>query len=269
MTRKIIIAVAPTGGWGNSSNNPVHPDVIAEDIIRCAAEGAGVVHMHARDEQGRLTTDLSAYSRAVDIIKESCDIILEASTGGLSTLSASERVLPAGHRHAEMGSLNIGSLNFGDDVYQNSLPDVRFWIESLKNLGVKPSLEIFDTGHLETALALLEGGLVTPPCNFSFIFNVRWGMPFYPKLLEYLKSRLPGRSLWAGLFIQSEDFSNHVIAAHAGATILRTGFEDSFRYNGNIASCNAELVKTLRRELEAEGFDIATVEEARSLLFRE
>ena len=126
MTRKIIIAVAPTGGWGKNSKNPVLPDVIANDVIQCAAEGAAVVHMHARDEQGLLSTDLSVFSTAVEHIKNSCDIILEASTGGLSNFTASERVLPAGNPHAEMGSLNLGSLNFGDDVYQNSLPDVRF-----------------------------------------------------------------------------------------------------------------------------------------------
>ena len=149
MNRKIILAVAPTGGWGQGHNNPVTPDAIANDVIACARAGAAVVHLHARDETGGLTTDLAPFAAAVDTIKASCDILLEASTGGLSNLSAVERVLPASNPHAEMGSLNIGSLNFGDAVYSNSLPDARFWIEAMKKHGIKPSLEIFDTGHLE------------------------------------------------------------------------------------------------------------------------
>ena len=139
----------------------------------------------------------------------------------------------------------------------------------MNGFGVKPSLEIFDTGHLETALYLIENGLISTPCNFSFIFNVRWGMPCHPELLEFLKSRLPNKSRWGGLFIQSRDFKNHLKAAHAGATILRTGFEDSFHFNGKTAGCNSELVKALRYELEAEGFDIADTKEARAIVFRD
>jgi uncharacterized protein (DUF849 family) len=93
-------------------------------------------------------------------------------------------------------------------------------------------------------------------------------MPFDPALLEYLKSRLPDDSRWAGLFIQSTAFADHLKAARAGAAILRTGFEDTLQYNGRIADCNAELVKALRHELEAEGFAIANPGEARALLFR-
>jgi 3-keto-5-aminohexanoate cleavage enzyme len=266
MNRKIILAVAPTGGWGSGDNNPITPDAIARDVIACAEAGAAVVHMHARNAKGELTTDLTPFSTTVAAIKDSCDIILEASTGGLSNLTAAERVLPASAPHAEMGSLNIGSLNFGDAVYRNSLPDVRFWIDAMARRGVKPSLEIFDTGHLETALHLIQEGFVAPPCNFSFIFNVRWGMPYDPALLAYLKSRLPSGSRWGALLIHSRDFSNHIGAAKAGASVLRVGFEDSFNYNGKIATANAELVTALRAELEAAGFSIASVQEARALL---
>ncbi len=266
MPRKIILAVAPTGGWGPGKNNPVTPEAIAADVIACAQAGAAIVHMHARDEKGDLTTDLAAFTRAVTAIKDSCDIILEASTGGLSHLTAAERVLPASSSLAEMGSLNIGSLNFGDAVYRNSLPDVRFWIDSMARYGVKPSLEIFDTGHLETARHLIDEGLVQPPCNFSFIFDVRWGMPYDPALLAYLTSRLPAQSRWGALLINSIDFSNHIATARAGATFLRAGFEDSQTYDGKTAVSNAELIQNLRAQLEKAGFSIATVSEARTIL---
>jgi 3-keto-5-aminohexanoate cleavage enzyme len=266
MTRKIILAVAPTGGWGSGANNPITPEAIAGDVIACAQAGAAVVHLHARNEKGDLTTDLTSFSKAVATIKASCDIILEASTGGLSTLTAAERVLPASNPHAELGSLNIGSLNFGDAVYQNSMPDVRFWVDAMTRSGVKPSLEVFDTGHLETARHLIAEELVARPCNFSFIFDVRWGMPYDPALLAYLISRLPADSRWGAILIQSLDFSHHVEAARAGASMLRVGFEDARVYEGQTATSNAELVTALRDRLEAAGFSIASVPEARAIL---
>jgi 3-keto-5-aminohexanoate cleavage enzyme len=268
MNNKVIIALAPTGGWGAGRNNPVIPEDIASDVIACAAEGAAVLHVHCRDRAGQLTDDLSFFDDTLGLIKQGADIILEASTGGLSELSAAQRVLPVTSSHAEMGSLNIGSLNFGDYVYRNSVPDVRFWIEEMKRQGVKPSLEIFDTGHLETALNLIGDGLVPEPCNFSFIFNVQWGMSYDKRLLAYLVSRLPTDSCWGAIFIGSIDFCAHLEAIDRGATIVRVGFEDSLEYNGRTAASNVELVSALRIELEQNGHKILGPQEARLLLLR-
>lgn len=263
---KISIAVAPTGGWGTANNNPVTPAQIAEEVIGCAQVGASVVHMHARNTSGSLTADLREFNVTVEKIIDAVDIILEASTGGLSDLSAAERVLPVSNPSAELGSLNIGSLNFGDQVYQNSLPDVRYWIAQMKKANVKPSLEIFDTGHLELALCLIRQGLIVEPCNFSFIFNVKWGMAYDTSLLRYLVSRLPQDSCWGAIFIGSRDFSAHLEAAAIGASILRVGFEDSSEYNGTVAGSNVELVHALKSALEHAGYNIRTTEETRALL---
>lgn len=265
--RPIVLAVAPTGGWGVGSGNPISPDELVKEVTACAEAGASVVHMHARDLNGRLTADTALLDETARRIKASCDILFEASTGGLSEMTAEERVRPAKLPVADLGSLNIGSLNFGEAVYANSLPDIRYWIQAMKEAGVRPSLEIFDTGHLETALYLVEEGLVELPCNFCFIFNIAWGMPYHPALLDYLLSRLPERSHWEAIIIGCDDFSTHIAAARAGASILRTGFEDSRTANGGLlAKDNAELVRALRAALLAEGFAIATPEEARRLL---
>jgi 3-keto-5-aminohexanoate cleavage enzyme len=269
MNRPVIIAVAPTGGWGRGENNPVQAQDVATEVIRCAQAGAAVVHLHARDGEGRLTTDLTSFNQAVQTITDSCDIILEASTGGLSGFTAQQRMLPIGNPHAQMGSLNIGSLNFGDEVYKNSLKDVRYWVSEMRKAGVKPSLEVFDTGHMETALFLIQEGWLSPPCNFSFIFGVRWGMPWNAFILSYLKHRVPEGSRWGGDFIASQDFSAHVEAARQGAAMVRVGFEDSAVYNGRTARCNAELVLALRAELVSAGFSIAAPAEARRMLLED
>jgi len=265
---RISIAVAPTGGWGVGNNNPVTPSQIATEVIGCAQAGASVVHMHARNPSGGLTADLKEFNVTVEKIIDAVDIILEASTGGLSDLSAAERVYPVSNPRAELGSLNIGSLNFGDRVYKNSVPNVRYWIDQMKEAGVKPSVEIFDTGHLEMALSLMREGVIVEPCNFSFIFNVQWGMVYDTSLLSYLVSRLPHGSCWGVIFVGSRDFSAHLEAAAYGASILRVGFEDSVEFDGTIAASNVELVAALKSALEHAGYDIRNTEDTRSLLLR-
>jgi 3-keto-5-aminohexanoate cleavage enzyme len=268
MQKKIIIALAPTSGAGAGNGNPVGSRDIAEQVIAGVRAGATLVHMHARDESGALTTDLTAFNAAVAAIKSSCDVVLEASTGGLSTLTAAERALPAAHPQAQLASLNIGSLNFGDRVYQNSVPDIRYWVRTMAELGVKPGMEIFDTGNLDFALALIAEGAIKPPCSFSFVFDLRWGMSFDPVLLAWLVKRLPAGSCWGAIFVGSKDFAKHREAARQGASFVRTGFEDSREFNGKLAASNVELVAALRRELESDGFAIASADEARAMIFK-
>lgn len=266
MGKEIIICVAPTSGNTDEPQNPKHPDEISKDVVASYEQGARVVHIHSRDTNGNLTTNMSFFKNTARKIKSDCDIMIEASTGGLSSFTAEERIMPVDDPHAELGSLNIGSLNFGDEVYINSLPDVRMWIERMKSKHVKPSLEVFDTGHLETALSLIKAGKLTPPCNFSFIFGVKWGMPYDKKLLQYLVARLPPESRWGGIFIGSNDFSAHIEAAKMGASVVRVGFEDSRNYNGKYAHSNEELVKALTGTLVQHGFSIPDSATARKVM---
>lgn len=266
MQNKIIIALAPTGGWGLGEGNPVAPEEIAEQTFECAAAGAAVVHMHARDEKGGLTSDMRCFNRTVELIRAGSDIIVEASTGGISSMTAEERAYPAANPQAQIASLNIGSLNFGDKVYQNSVPDIRLWIKIMAELKIKPSMEIFDTGNMDCALNLLKQGLLTPPCNFSFVCNLNWGMPYHPAIISYLRDQVPAGSHWGANLINSSDFSQHIEVAKLGGSVVRVGFEDSRRYHGKVAKSNVELVKALRTELEDNGFSVATVEEAKAVL---
>ena len=266
MQKKIIISVAPVGPWGAGEGNPLTPDAVAEQVIMSAKAGASMAHMHCRDESGALTTDLSTFNKTADLIKASCDIILEASTGGISSMTALERTLPATNRHAQLASLNVGSFNFGNKVYQNSVPDIRLWIKTLAELRIKPAMEVFEAGNMNCALHLISECGMAPPYNFIFVCNLNWGMPYHPSLISYLRDQVPEGSHFGVNLINSEDFKNHLEVAHLGASILRVGFEDSRTYNGKIAVNNQELVAALRGELEADGFSIATADEARAIL---
>jgi len=266
MTKKIILALAPTGGWGKDYNNPLEPEKIAKQVITCAEEGASLVHLHARDSKGELTTDLSNFSKTIELITNKCSVIIEASTGGLSSLTPQERALPLQNEKVELGSLNMGSLNFLDKVYINTVPDIRYWLQSMIKNRVKPSLEIFDTSNIAISDLFIKEGLINPQYNFNFIFNYKWGMSFSLPLLEVLKSMLPKESIWGAVFGGSSDFSSHLQASLQGATMVRVGFEDSRICDYGEAKSNLELVKEIRRELEISGFELADPEEARKLL---
>ncbi len=90
------------------------PEEIAKQVIVCAEEGVSLVHLHARDSEGELTTDLSNFSKTIELITNKCGVIIEASTGGLSNLTPQERAFPLQNKKGELGSLNMGSLNFLD-----------------------------------------------------------------------------------------------------------------------------------------------------------
>ncbi len=262
----IILSLAPTGPFGKAHNNPVTPDQLISTARECSAEGAAVIHLHARDLTGSLTTDMTLLHETFAGIRQNTEMLIEASTGGLSDFTARERGLPATVPGATMGSLNLGSLNFGDQVYINTPPAVDFWIDQMAPLAVKPSLEIFDTGHLAFARSLIDRGRLSPPYNFSFIFNVKWGMEYSDDLLAYLISQLPPQSNCGVILIGSKNFNDHIKAARCGVDMIRVGFEDSNLINGKTVSSNAELVTTLRRLLEKEGFRIIQGEQARSTL---
>jgi uncharacterized protein (DUF849 family) len=127
-------------------------------------------------------------------------------------------------------------------------------------------LEIFDTGHIAFAKSLIEAGKVKAPYNFSFIFNVRWGMVFSEKLLEYLVSELPEQSNWGVIIIGSQNFEDYLTAAENGADIIRVGFEDSNILDGERVESNVVLVKSLRKTLEENGFRIAQGDQVRNKL---
>ncbi len=266
MNKKIILALAPTSGWGKDYNNPLEPEEIAKQVIVCAEEGVSLVHLHARDSEGELTTDLSNFSKTIELITNKCGVIIEASTGGLSNLTPQERAFPLQNKKVELGSLNMGSLNFLDKVYINTVPDIQYWLQKMIKNNIKPSIEIFDTSNIIISSSLIKKNLIKPQYNFNFIFNYKWGMSFSLSLVEVLKSMLPKESIWGAVFGESKDFSLHIQASLQGATMIRVGFEDSKICNNKEAETNLELVKEIRRELEISGFELADPEEARKLL---
>ena len=268
--RKIIVSVAPVGtNISEPSVNPVTPEDVAQEVIACARAGASMVHLHVRDREGNQTEDLAEFSRTLDLIREGSDIIIQGSTGGLSSLSLEERCVSLNDPRVEVASLNMGSVNFGEDVYINTLPDMRFWAKRMRETDVIPELEIFEGGMISNARTLLGEGALSPPYYYNFCLGFRGALPADSDSLFFLKSMLPQGTLWGAVHDGMNDLSHLATAIGIGASVIRVGFEDSIYYApSKAARTNAELVEKIVSLIYGIGFETATPEEARKLLKR-
>ena len=268
---KIIIGVAPVAHVGTSmpagTKNPLSPEEIASEVIGCAAAGASMVHLHVRDLAGEQTFDLSVYSRTIDLIRRETDIVIQGSTGGMSTLSLEQRCVSVNEPRTQVASLNMGSVNFGDGVYINTLPDIRFWLAEMTKRGVVPELEIFDVSMLATIEKLADEGALARPINYNFALGFNGALPADPRHLYYLASLLPPKSHWGFLHEGMRDFKMLAAALGLGARAVRVGYEDG-RYLAPDKSApnNVELVKRLVELVDLLGFEIATPAETRAEL---
>ena len=266
--RKIIVAVAPVGKQIDPpSKNPLTPEEVAREVIECTNAGAALVHLHVRDKHGEQTGDLSNFSLTLDLIRQSSDIIIQGSTGGLTDLTLEERCVALKDPRTEIASLNMGSVNFGEDVYINRLPDVRFWARKMAETKIIPELEVFEAGMLPVVQQLIDENILKLPFYYGFILGAHWAIPSDPKSLFFLTSMMTEQAPWGVIRDGMNDLSLLAIGIGMGASIVRVGFEDSIFYaTGKIAYTNVELVQKLVQLIKQMGFDTATPQEARSIL---
>ena len=266
--RKIIVAVAPVGkDIEPPSINPLTPEDVAREVINCTRAGASFVHLHVRDDKGNQTEDLTQFSRTLDLIRDASDIIIQGSTGGLSELSLEERCVALNDPRVEVASLNMGSVNFSEEVYINRLPDIRYWAHRMEETNVIPELEIFEAGMLTAVAKLLEEKVLKPPLAFGFCLGFHWALPADPNSLFFLKSSLTEPAPWGVVHESMQDFSLLATAIGMGAAAIRVGFEDSVYYApGKAAATNVMLVEKIVSLVHQIGYEVATPAEARELL---
>ena len=170
--RKIIVTVAPVCHVGKEipagSRNPLTPEEIAADVIECYKAGACQVHLHTRDINGNPTFELDVFRRTIGMIRKETDMIIQGSTGGLSTLSLEERCVSLNVPEVEIASLNMGSVNFGETVYVNTNPDLRYWAQRQKDADVVPEMELFDLSHVECCSRLADEGVIRRPLHYNY-----------------------------------------------------------------------------------------------------
>jgi len=263
-----VITAALTGPIATKADNqnlPTTPEEIAAAAAEAHAAGAAVVHVHVRDEQGRPTADLKLARRTVGLIEDACPALVQLSTGvGLDVpFEARARLVEAQPR---MATLNVCSMTFGADEFRNPPAGVRRLAERMRELNVKPELEVYDTGHLEVALALHADGLLVEPLQFSFVLGVRGGAAATTENLLAMVRRLPEGAIWQVIAIGRANLDLTAIGLALGGN-ARTGMEDTLMLRRGVpANSNAELVTRLVRVARALEREPATVEETEQRL---
>lgn len=268
MGRKVIIVIAPVGSPGlQVVRNPLTPEQIADEVVACSHAGAAMAHLHVRDETGAPTADLAAFAHTLDIIRENSDIIIEASTGGISPMDREQRCAALNEPRVEVASLNTGSVNIEDTVYVNTLPEIRLLAQRMKESGVRPELVAFEGGMIHNAEILAAEGYLDSPLVFGLALGFRGGLPARSEALFFLRHLLPQGSSWGLVHHQMPDMSLLAVGAGMGASALRVGFEDSvYHAEGETAISNVELVERLVALLGHMGLQPATASEARMML---
>lgn len=265
---KLVVTAALVGAEVTRDQHPSLPQ--APEEIAVAAEeawraGASVIHLHVRDPQGRPTQDAAVFRRTMDLIAARCDAIIQVSTGGAVGMSPEERLQPV-FLGPEMATLTCGSVNFGDELFANPFPLIRQFARTMRGLGVRPEIEVFDSGAVGTAERLVDLGLVEPPLHFELVMGVPGGVPATVRHLLCLVDSLPAGSTWTVAGIGKAQLPMSVLGVAMDGHV-RVGLEDNIYYRrGVLAESNAQLVERVVRIAREFGREVATPHEARRIL---
>jgi len=261
IANKVIISVAPV------SAVPHHIDsqLLAAEIINCATAGAAMVHLHVRDADGYLTDDLSEFTACVNEVRKGSDIILQASTGGVSEMDIAQRCAPLFLPMVETCSLNVGSVNLGTAIYQNPIADVETCVKILLEQNKMPEIEIFELGMIETVRRLDAKYGLPRPLMMNLVVGHEGGCPANPRALTALWQYL-NQDLWGFTQAHRKDFTLMACAIGLGARLVRIGLEDSPYLEGGFVTENPPLVAALANLVRCMGLEVATPQEAREIL---
>lgn len=268
MTDKLIITCAITGAETTKQHNPnlpVTPEEQAEAARACVEAGASIIHLHVRDDAGKPSQDVERFRLVTQMIRDRCDAIVQFSTGGAVGEKIERRLAPLALK-PEMASLNVGSINFGDEVFVNLPQDIARLAAEMKTLGIKPEVEVYDIGMLEYGVNLVKQGVIPAPAHFQFVMGMKFGIAGTAENLAFMRAKLPEGSTFAVAGIGRFQFELAKPAIEMGGHV-RCGFEDNVYFTkGILADSNAQLVGRIADLGRSLGRKIASPNEARALL---
>lgn len=263
-----VLTVAPTGPIATKADNPAlptSPEEIAAAVVEAHQAGAAVAHIHLRDEQQRPTADHRIARRVMDLIADRCDILIQLSTGVGLSVPFEDRAQLTDLR-PRMATLNPCSMSFGEGEFRNPPADVRRLAARMRDLGIKPELEIYDTGHLDACLRLRDEGLLDEPLQFSIVLGVRGGMAATADNLLMTVRRLPPEAIWQVIAIGRANLALTAVGLALGGN-ARAGLEDTLHLRkGELAPGNLPLVTRTARLAADLDRGIASVAETETLL---
>jgi 3-keto-5-aminohexanoate cleavage enzyme len=271
MGEPCIISVAITGSVPRKRDNPALPISVPEQVESTHAAyeaGAALVHVHVRDENENPSSDQERFAALQEGVRRHCpDIIVQFSTGGRGRgLEQRGSML---HLRPDMASLATGSVNFPTIVYENPPDFVRTLAARMRDLGVKPEIEVFDLAMLYNTADLVAEGLIVPPPHVQFVFGVKHALPARRDILEFevakLRELLPGAT-WTAAGIGRHQLEVNHWALEMGGH-CRTGLEDNVRWDKEtLAESNEQLVRRVAELCAEYGRPVASAAQAREML---
>jgi len=282
---KTILTCAVTGAHTTKKSNPnlpITPKEIADSSSEAAAAGASIVHIHVRDpETYGPSIKFEYYQEVVERIREqNKTVLINLTTGpgasgslhsvnneGNEFLSAEQRVAHVLKLKPEICSLDFNTMNRGrNQITVNSVTTIQQMAELIQAAGVKPELEIFDSGDMMIANDMIINGKISNPPMVQIATGVKWGWPSCPETLQYAKSLLPNNSNWCAFGVGRWQMPFVALSTINGGH-ARVGLEDNiFISPRTLAKSNAELVSKAKRIIEDLGGQLANPEQTRTIL---
>ena len=281
-----ILTVAVTGNITTTDQHPALPKTpaeIAKATIDAARAGAAVSHIHVRHPDGRPSMEIAHYRETIDRIRDAgCDIIINLTTGpggrfipsrdnpreaapGTSLLPPEKRVEHILELKPELCTLDLNTMWSGASVVINAPWSLEVMAALITSAGVKPELEVFDSGDIQLARKLLDDGVLPKPPLFQIVTGIQFGFAPLAETLVYARNLLPAGAQWAAFGIGRMAYpmlaQSWILGGH-----VRIGLEDTVRISrGKLAPDNAALVEKAARMIEDLGGSLATPKEARAI----
>ena len=287
MAEKTILTVAVTGNQTTLQQHPGLPCTplqIATACIESAKAGAAIAHIHVRYDDGRPSMELAHYRETVERIRDSgVDVIINLTTGpgqrfipgkddpkvaapGTTLMHPLRRVEHILALKPEICSLDLNTMWSGTSAVINSPESITIMAQAMKEAGSKPEIEVFDSGDIQLAKALIAEGVLDSPPLFQIVTGIRYGFESTPATLMYARSLLPADAQWAGFGIGRMAFPMVAQAFLLGGHI-RVGLEDAVNIGkGVLAPSNAAMAEKAARIIDELGGELATPNEARRIL---
>jgi uncharacterized protein (DUF849 family) len=289
---EVFITCAVTGAGnttGRSDRVPVTPAQIADAAVEAAKAGAAIAHVHVRDPQtGKGSRDPRLFREVVERVRSAgVDVVLNLTAGmggdlvlgghdaplppdaaGTDLASAEDRLLHVSELLPEICTLDCGTMNFaagGDYVMVNTPVMLKEMARRVQALGVRPELEVFDSGHLVFVKEMLREGLLDDPCLIQLCTGIPYGMPDDPTTLMALVHQLPPGAVYSAFSISRMQLPFVAMAALAGGNV-RVGLEDNVFLSRGVLATNGQLVERAVQILEGMGVRILGPDEVRAKL---
>ncbi len=287
MSDKLILTCAVTGGHPNVHKHPdypITPKQIAQNCIDAAKAGAAIAHIHVRDvETGLRSGEPALFREVVERIRYSgSDVLINLTTSegarftpglddpkvggpGTTLVHPLERLIHIEELKPDICTLDVGTFNFGEQIFVNTPEHLRVMAKRIQELGVKAEIEVFEPGHIMFARKLIEEGLIDGPPMFQLCLGVPHASPATPEILTVMKNLLPEEARWSAFGIARWEFDIVAQAASQNGN-CRVGLEDNLYIGKGEFATNQQLVERAVRIIQEVGRELATPAQAAEIL---